>query len=86
MKPKPIDLEKVYEVLMKEEDNEFTKVVKVKDIKSAVRGLLQEIELTDLEYIVYSDGKQKRMSEKERKQIIIDLIKKWFVDVVEWYF
>jgi len=49
------------------------------DVKSA----LQEIRLTDLEWVVYSDGSQKRMSEKERKEIIIEFIKKWFPDVVK---
>jgi len=53
------------------------------DVKSALQGLIEEIRLTDLEWVVYSDGSQKRMSEKERKEIIIEFIKKWFPDVVK---
>ena len=52
-------------------------------LKSALQGLMEEIRLTDLEWVVYSDGSQKRMSEKERKEIIIEFIKKWFPDVVK---
>jgi len=58
---------------------EFTK----QQIKSALQGLIEEIRLTDLEWVVYSDGSQKRMSEKERKEIIIEFIRKWFPDVVK---
>jgi len=53
------------------------------DVKSALQGLMEEIRLTDLEWVVYSDGSQKRMSEKERKELIIEFIKKWFPDVVK---
>ena len=40
-KPQPLNLKKIHEVLMKEGDNEFTKVVKVEDIKSACEFYLR---------------------------------------------
>jgi len=51
-------------------------------IKSAVQGLLIDMEVTDLDEIVCSDGSHRRMDEKTRKRIITDLIKKWFPDMV----
>jgi len=58
MKPKPLDLGKVYEVLMKEEDNEFTKVVKVKDVEGAVEWLKKEIRLSEY----YKSGEYKNIT------------------------
>jgi len=52
------------------------------DVKSAVQGLLIDMEVTDLDEIVCSDGSHRRMDEKTRKRIITDLIKKWFPDMV----
>jgi len=91
---KPLDLEWLYNVLETNKKNSeleiwcknFNKKLKqeIKQcLKSALQGLMEEIRLTDLEWVVYSDGSQKRMSEKERKEIIIEFIKKWFPDVVE---
>ena len=91
---KPLDLEWLYNVLETNKKNSeleiwcknFNKKLKqeIKQcLKSALQGLMEEIRLTDLEWVVYSDGSQKRMSEKERKEIIIEFIKKWFPDVVK---
>ncbi len=66
----------------KESDRKYAKKV-LQRIKSAVQGLLEEIYLTDLEWIVYSDGSQRRMPETERKKILEILIKKWFSDVLD---
>jgi len=90
---KPLDLEWLYNVLETNKKNSeleiwcknFNKKLKqeIKQcLKSALQGLMEEIRLTDLEWVVYSDGSQKRMSEKERKEIIIEFIKKWFPDVM----
>ena len=54
----------------------------LEDVKSAVQGLLIDIEVTDLDEIVCSDGSHRRMDEKTRKRIITDLIQKWFPNMV----
>ncbi len=51
-------------------------------LKSALQGLLIDIEVTDLDEIVCSDGSHRRMDEKTRKRIITDLIQKWFPNMV----
>ena len=87
-KPEPLTKEKRLTI---ETINFETRVVndtrgwflKVEDVKSAVEWLLKDIDLTDLEWVVYEDGKQKRMSEKERKQILRNLIKKAFKGVID---
>ena len=54
----------------------------IQRFKSAVQGLLIDIEVTDLDEIVCSDGSHRRMDEKTRKRIITDLIKKWFPNIL----
>ena len=98
MKPEPLTKEKIksgydeitrklLENLLHELDEEGRRfdlrTFEFEDVKSAVQWLLKEIELTDLQWIVYEDGKQERMSEKERKQILKNIIKKAFSGVVE---
>ena len=60
----------------KTENGKFIEIILKSDIKSAVQGLLQEIEeLTDW----YPDYQDTLMSVSDVKK----LIKKWFADVVE---
>jgi len=49
---------------------------KYKKLMKNIQNLIKEIELTDLENVVYADGTQKRMTEKERKEILYGMIKK----------
>ena len=83
MKPKPLTKEKIVERLVKEYEETVRDLntVSKEEIKQRVEWLLKEIELTDLEWVVYDDGTQERMSEKERKKILRNLIKKAFEGV-----
>jgi len=75
MTPEPLTKDKIFDML-------GVYIFTLKDVKSAVEWLLKEIELTDLEWVVYDDGTQERMSEKERKKILRNLIKKAFSGVL----
>jgi len=76
--------EKMVDKLAKEYEKtlESLNAVSKDTIKRKVQQLLKEIELTDLEWVVHEDGTQKRMDEKERKQILKNLIKKAFEGVL----
>ena len=72
----------------KTEDAKFFRIFLKKDVKSAVQGLLEEIDKLPTETIYDKiaetrDGMAIAPFEFIKKMSVIDLIKKWFPDVAE---